>query len=307
MKSTLTSTYSKWMMKVNRKGWGNYIFFLPYFCLFLVFYVVPIFYGLYISLCNWEMVRQRVPQFTGLDNYVDVLKSSEFWSSIYVTLYFLILSLPLLIIIPFILAYLLYKVEFLKSLFRAVYFLPAILSIAIVGILWHWIYNPQFGLLNTFLKIVGLSQVPWITSKTWAMPSIAIMTIWWIYGINMIILLAGLEEIPSSYIEAAKIDGANELQIINQIILPLLKPLFLFVITMGIIGSFQVFGQTFIVTHGGPEKATLVVLHHIYNNAFVFYRMGYGCAASFVLFAIIAVFSFLNFILLRDKHLGGYV
>ena len=185
-------------------------------------------------------------------------------------------------------------------MYRAMYFLPVLISISVAGILWRWFYNNEFGLFNAFLSGVGM-KIPWISDTRWAMKSIVFMTVWWAVGGPMVVFLAGLQQVPRHYYEAASIDGAGPMRQFWSITLPLLRPVLLFVTVMNIIGSFQVFGQTFMITRGGPEHSTRVLVQYIYETAFTEYRMGYGAAMSWLLFLCIAVFSAIQFRLMRER------
>jgi multiple sugar transport system permease protein len=170
----------------------------------------------------------------------------------------------------------------------------------VAGILWRWLFNSEFGLFNSYLGGIGM-KIPWLTDTTWAMRSIVLMTLWWTVGGPMVVLLAGLQQIPKQYHEAAALDGANSRQTFFGVTLPLLKPVLLFAIVMNVIGAFQVFGQTFMITRGNPELSTRSLVQYIYETAFHNYRMGYAAALSWLLFAVIAAFSFAQFRLMREE------
>ena len=176
----------------------------------------------------------------------------------------------------------------------------SMITISVAGLVWRWFYNGEFGLFNAILAPLGL-KVPWITDPDFAMPSVVLMTLWWTVGAPTVILAAGLKQIPRTYLEAAAIDGATGLRRFWSITLPLLRPVLLFVAVVQLIGAFQVFGQTFIITRGGPEQSTRVLVQYIYETAFQTYRLGYGAAMSWLLFAVIAVVSFAQFRLLRER------
>jgi multiple sugar transport system permease protein len=170
-----------------------------------------------------------------------------------------------------------------------------------VGLLWRWFYNTEFGIFNAYLnKFFGI-KISWLSDVNWAMPAIVIMTLWWTLGGPMLVLLSAIQNIPTSYNEAAAIDGATGFQTFWRITLPLLRPVLLFSMVMNVIGSFQVFGQVFMITRGGPELSTRTLVQYIYDTAFNNYRMGYAAALSWLLFLVIAVFSVIQFRLMREK------
>jgi len=188
----------------------------------------------------------------------------------------------------------------LQPFYRAAYYLPTVITITVAGLLWRWFYNSEFGLFNAYLGKVAL-RAPWITDPNWAMFSLVLMTLWWTTGGPMVALLAGLQNIPVSYYEAAALDGATGWRRFRHITLPLLRPVLLFVLVMNVIGAFQVFGQVYIITRGGPEMSTRTMVQYIYETAFNAYRMGYAAALSWMLFAVIALFSLLQFRLMRER------
>jgi multiple sugar transport system permease protein len=172
-------------------------------------------------------------------------------------------------------------------------------NVAVAGILWAWFYNGEFGLFNFILKNLGQAPMPWLSDRNFAMPSIVLMSLWWSVGGTSIIVLAALQQIPHAIFEAATLDGAGSVPMISKITLPLLKPVMLFVVVTNTIGSFQIFGQPFILTRGGPELSTRGVVQYIYETAFNNYRMGYGAAMSWMLFAVIAIFALAQYRFMR--------
>ncbi len=289
-------------IKKNIDKLSGYLFLVPYFILFSAFLIVPLIYGLGLSLFRWEMLSSAPADFIGIGNFTEALHDKYFWMSFWATFRFTIMAVPLSVILALSIAVGINSIPMKKqSFFRASFFLPTLISISVAGILWRWFFNTEFGLFNTYLQKMGFDPIPWLTDPGWAMKSIVFMTIWWSIGGAMIILLAGLQSVPRHYYEAASIDGANKWQQFYLITLPLLKPVLLFVIVLSTIGAFQVFGQTFIITRGGPELSTRVLVQYIYETAFTKYRMGYGAAMSWLLFVIIAIFSIVQFKFLKQK------
>ena len=281
--------------------WSGYLFALPFLTLFTMFLIAPLLYGFGISLAEWEMLSGAPPRFAGLGNFVEAIQSDYAIKALWVTIQFVVLSVPLTVATALLVAAGLQAVPASRqSFYRAAYFLPSVLTISVVGILWRWFYNSEFGLFNAYLMGYGL-KIPWLTDTVWAMRSIVLMTLWWTVGGPMVILLAGLHGIPAQLNEAASLDGAKGWQRFLYITLPLLKPVLLFVVVMNIIGGFQVFGQTFMVTRGGPELATRSMVQYIYETAFNNYRMGYAAALSWLLFVVIAAFSFVQFRVMKES------
>lgn len=270
---------------ISKEVFWGYVFVAPIMLGFIVFMVYPLIYSFYLSLTSSDGIMS--PSFIGLENYSKLFKDQDFLKSLRVTLYFTVGTVPIGTVLALIVAVMLNaKIRF-STLYRSAFFLPVITSMVAVATVWKWLYNTDFGLINAFLAQVGVYQPPWLASQEWAMVSIIIMSIWKGIGFNMVIFLAGLQGISPSLYEAAKIDGANTLQRFSNITVPLLRHTTLFVIIMAIIGSFQVFDQVFIMTAGGPAKATTVVVYYIYQNAFQFFKQGYASAMAYILFAII--------------------
>jgi multiple sugar transport system permease protein len=277
-----------------------YLFLAPYMAFFLLFIVLPLVGGLALGFFDWELISGRPPRFIGLGNYAEAMRSDYFWMAIVATFKFVILIVPLTIGIAMPIAVGIHGAGTgRQGFYRAAYFLPGVISISVAGLIWRWFYTTEFGLFNALLAGFGV-KVGWLNSPDMAMLSIAIMTLWWTVGGPVIILGAGLNEIPRQYYEASRIDGANAWQQFRHITLPLLKPVLLFVVVMNIITSFQVFGQTFMITRGAPEFSTRVMVQYIYETAFAQYRMGYGTAMSWLLFIVILAFAMLQFRLLRE-------
>lgn len=280
--------------------WSRYLFLAPFGALFAVFLVWPIVSGLWISLLRYELVSLAPPTFIGLGNYSEALGDVHFRRALWITLTFVLFTTPATIGAALLLAVLLDHVPpWRRGLYRTLLFLPGLLTVTVVALVWRWLYNTEFGPINQLLGPLGIAP-PWITEPGWALASIVLMTVWWTIGSPLVILLAGLGEIPVQYYEAAALDGAGRWRIFRHVTLPLLRPVLLLVIVFNIIASFQVFGQTYLVTRGGPELSTRVLVQYIFETTFQGYRLGYGSAMSWLLFLIIAVFSWLQARWLRD-------
>lgn len=286
---------------MSLRRYSGYLFLAPYLALFAAFLLAPLVYGFVLSFFEWELISPAPPRFIGLGNYAEAFGSHYFWSALGATFRFVVMSVPLTVAVALAVAVGLHAAPVRRQgLYRAAYFLPVILSISVVGILWRWFYNPEFGLFNAWLAPLGM-KLPWVSDSDWAMKSIVLMTLWWTVGGPVVVLLAGLHQIPAQYYEAAAIDGATRWQRFRHVTLPLLRPVLLFVVVMNVIGAFQIFGQTYIVTRGGPELSTRVLVQYIYETAFNNYRMGYGSAMSWLLFVAIAIFTALQFRLMRER------
>lgn len=281
--------------------YSGYLFALPYLILFSMFLLLPLLYGLILSFCKWELVTRVPPTFVGIENYQKAMADTYFWQALFATGKFVLLAAPITVLTALLIAVGLSTVKNNRQTFyRAAFFIPTMITISVTGVLWRWFYNSEFGLFNALLAPLGI-KVPWISDVRFAMPSIVLMTLWWTVGGPMVVLLAGIQQIPPSYHEAASLDGANAWQKFLNITLPMLRPVLLFVGVLNVIGAFQVFGQVFMITRGGPELSTRTLVQYIYETAFNNYHMGYAAALSWILFLVIAVFSFIQFRLTRER------
>jgi multiple sugar transport system permease protein len=272
---------------------AGYLFLLPNILGFLVFSSIPVVATFSISLLDWDLIR--APRFVGIDNYVKLLTDDVvFRKVLFNTAYYVVGTVPAGIILSLLLALAMNANVRGIALFRVIFFIPVISASVAVAVMWRWLYNTDFGLINLILTSVGLKGVPWLSSTAWAMPAVILMAIWKSLGYNMVIFLAGLQSIPAHLHEAAAIDGANGVQRFRYITLPLLAPTTFFVLVISVISSFQVFDLAFVLTKGGPGDATNTMVMYIYNQAFQFFHMGYAAAIAWVLFAIIFVITLLQ-------------
>lgn len=271
----------------------GYLFLSPNVLAVFVFMVIPIIYSLYLSLTQWDLITD--PRFIGLDNFAHMFQDSRFLMSMKNTFLFSLYTIPTGIIISLFFALLLNQAIKGVNLYQAIVFMPVIVSMVAVAMVWRWIFNTEVGLLNLALDFFGISPVGWISTEKWALVSVAIVAVWKSVGFNMVILLAGLKGVPGHLYEAARIDGAGTLSKLFKITLPLLTPSLFFVTIMSILGSFQVFDAVFMLTSGGPGNSTNVIYYWIYRNAFHFFNMGYAAALSWIVFGILFTLTLLQF------------
>ena len=231
---------------------------------------------------------------SGLDNYKRLVGDPLIWKSLRVTGFWVLVGLPMRLVVAFFFAMLMNQRLPGSGFFRTVYYLPSVVSGVAVAILWMWLLQPQFGIINYFLRLVGLTGPKWLSSPVWALPGFILMSLW-STGATMVIFLAGLQGIPLDFYEAARIDGAGRIRQFFTITVPLMTPVILFNLVIGIIAAFQVFTQAFIMTNGGPANATLFYLLYLYRVAFQYSQMGYGSAMAWVLFVIVLVLTLLVF------------
>lgn len=278
-------------MRKNNTLWGI-IFLSPQLIGLLAFAVIPLISALVLSFMEWNGFGDRT--FVGLANFTFQFTNADFWTATVNTVIFTVLTVPIGLSISLLLAVALNKIRG-KEFYRLVYFMPVVTSSVSIGVIWMWILNGDIGILNQLLAMIGIEGPNWLTNTSLVMVSIAILSIWWQLGYNMVIFLAGLQGIPKSYYEAADIDGASKFQKFCHITLPTLSPTTFFVTIMAIIGSFQVFDQAFVMTNGGPGKASYTMVYHIYENAFVDFKFGQSSAAAMILFVCILIFTLVQF------------
>ena len=293
-----------------RGGLAGYFFVGPSLLFILVFTIFPIFGALYYSLTDYDLMR--APRFTGFDNFVRMLDDNRYPHAVSNTLYFAFGTVPTGIVTSLALAVLINRQIRGIYAYRAFFYLPVVSSFVSVSLIWLWLYEPQFGLLNDIFEGLGLPRLKWMRSASTSMLSIVIMSVWKNMGLNMVIYLAGLQGIPPHLYEAAEIDGAGRISTFFRITLPLLAPTTFFVVIVYFIGALQMFVQVFIMTtgdpgnvsaRGGPLDSTVTVVVLIYDNAFAYLKMGYAAAMSFILFIVIGVITLINVRLLRyDLH-----
>jgi len=284
--------------RAAREEWLiGYLFLLPDALGLFIFLGLPALFAVYTSFFAWDGVRPRV--FIGLDNYLTMFGDPVFIGSLKVTFLYTVLFVPGIFAVSLGLALLLAQKIRFRLFFRTAFFLPIITSGVIVGLIWNFMYDPQVGVLNYILETLHLPDQGWIGASGSALPSIVLTSIWWNAGYYMIIFLAGLQDIPRDFYEAAHIDGANAWQSFRHITWPLLKPTRFFVVVMTILASFQVFDLVYIMTQGGPNYATNTTVFYIYRQAFYYSKMGYASAMATFLFVILTVVTLLQFRLQR--------
>ncbi|HET8984695.1 MAG TPA: sugar ABC transporter permease [Trueperaceae bacterium] len=273
------------------RGWRRYgilaLFLGPSLLGLAAFTLLPIGASLGISFTNWDLLTQ--PAFVGFGNYSRLLTDAEFWSTLRNTVTFLVGYVPLVLVTGLLIAVLLNSAIPFRQVFRTLYFVPVVTSWVAVALVWKWLFNPAYGLINSALGSLGISGPAWLFDPNWAMVAVILTSVWKDTGFIMVIMLAGLQGIPREYYEAASIDGATRPQGLWHITIPLLAPTLIFCLSISLIGAFQVFDQVYVMTEGGPAGATMVLVERVVANAFSYSRMGYASAMSWVLFLLIFV------------------
>ena len=273
------------------RGWRRYgilaLFLGPSLIGLAIFTLLPIFASLGLSFTNWDLLRP--PDFIGIDNYRRMISDAEFWRTLRNTVTFLVGYVPLVMACGLLIAVLLNANIPFRGIFRTMYFVPVVTSWVAVALVWKWLFNPAYGLINAAIGALGIAGPAWLYDPNWAMVAVILTSVWKDTGFIMVIMLAGLQGIPREYYEAASIDGATRPQSLWHITIPLLSPTLIFCLSISLISAFQVFDQVYVMTEGGPAGATMVLVERVVSNAFSYSRMGYASAMSWMLFVMIFV------------------
>lgn len=281
-------------MKSRSDTLSGWLFLAPFLVVYFIFLIYPVFQAAYMSLFDWDLLAMWDRSMVGFRNYVEMFTSDRvFWVSLGNTLKFVVYSTPLIIFIGLLLAVLINHQG--SGFFRALFFSPYIFSVAVVTLMWGFLLNPQQGLIAVFLGWFGVEPIAWLTNPRLALPAIVVTTLWWTMGFNMVLFLAGLQDISPSLYEAASIDGTNSIQKFFHITIPGLRRTMLLVAVLQVIASFQIFGQVYIMTRGGPAGTTRVLIQYIYESGFRDYRLGYASAMSVLLFLLMFIVSYFQF------------
>jgi len=283
---------------------GALPFITPSFIGVVLFLIVPVIALFVISLLNWSLFTPAT--FEGFRNYLNIFTFDGAGHSIGVTLYYVLLNIPLQTVVALGLAILLNRKRPLMGFYRVLYVFPYLSTPVATAVIWYWVFDPKLGAVNTLLAHIGITGPQWLSSSRWAMPVVALVNIWQYVGYNMLFFLAGLQAIPRQLYEAAEIDGAGPIKQFFRISLPLLNSTTLFVLVTGVIGSFQVFDTLYVLTQGGPGNSTEVLNLRIYQVAFTDFRLGEAAAMSVVLFAIILVFTIGQFLFFNNRTTYEY-
>jgi multiple sugar transport system permease protein len=279
-----------------------YLFILPTLVLLIVFRIIPMFQSAYLSLTSYSFVNPAKSKYIGLKNFLDMFKDKYVWRALWHTVHYSIGSL-----IPGVVISLLYALVIVEKWFkfsgfaRVVFFIPVVLSMAIAGVLFSWLYHPTIGFFNYILYSLNLPPVKWLGDPKIAMNSVILMVIWKNLGYNITIWCAGLLSIPDEFRDAGKIDGANAWQDFWYIRFPMLRDVLLFLTVLGFLGSFQSFDAIYVLTGGGPMLSTRVIVYYLWQNAFSYYKMGYASAQAWLLFVILIGLTYFQFRAYRER------
>ncbi|RJK93827.1 carbohydrate ABC transporter permease [Vallicoccus soli] len=282
------------------------LFLAPYLVIFTVFVLAPLLYGIWVSLHDYDFTLPEAP-WVGLENYTGLLTGDSpfaetFWQSVQATWLFTALTVPLLLVLPLLVALVLNQKFPGRNLFRALYFAPYVLGVAVVAVLWRYLLDTNIGLVNHYLGVIGLRDtVPWLTSLPWAWISLVGVTVWWTLGFNTVIYLAALQDISPELYEAARVDGANAVQRFRNVTLPGLRPVVLFITSVTIIASVNMFGQSYLMTAGGPGTETRTGIYEIAEVGLRQFNTGQAAAMSLIFTFFLMVVSLAVFYAFRDR------
>ncbi|HWO53701.1 MAG TPA: sugar ABC transporter permease [Paenibacillus cookii] len=290
-------------MRNSRSEKAGYLFILPWFLGLLLFTLGPMVFSLILSFSKWDIITGISSiEFVGLDNFKAIFHDELFYQSLKVTFIFALVSVPLYQIVSILIALLLNMRTRGMKLFRLIYFMPSVIPAVAVSMMWIMIFNPEYGILNRALAWFGIEGPAWLQDPSYALGALIVMGIWGV-GNTIIIYLSGLQGVPEELYEAAQLDGAGPLRRFASVTVPMISPTIFFNLIMGIIGGFQYFTQAFVMTNGGPLNSTLFYNLYLYNKAFVSFEMGYASALSWILFAIILLFTL---IVIRSSSMWVY-
>ncbi|HJC63707.1 MAG TPA: sugar ABC transporter permease [Candidatus Blautia ornithocaccae] len=279
---------------------GNYFFVLPAVLLNFVFFLFPFFQSLVMSFYDWPVLGEKT--FVFLENYRALLEDTQFWHSLFFTLKYALFVTPCLFILAFILALLINGAFAGVKLFRSLYFAPVVISMTCCSMVWLWIYNDLYGVLNYILQSLRIIDEPilWMNSADTSLPAVIFMVTWKMAGFSMLIILAAFQSVDEEIYEAASVDGANKISQFFRITLPIIKPHAALALVLSVIGSVLAFEQFLIMTKGGPAQDTTTIVHYIYNTSFKYFKMGYGSAMTMVLLVVLGVLSYFENRVLKD-------
>ncbi|GBF76375.1 sugar ABC transporter permease [Paenibacillus sp. 598K] len=284
--------------KLNRhENWWGYLFVSPQIVGLLAFVLFPVLMSFYLMFMDWDFTS--TPVYTGLDNFKTIAGEENFYFALRNTFIFVVGIVPLTTVVALGMALLTNKKLKGLALYKAAFFLPMVTSSVAIVLVWYWVFAPEIGLLNNFLGAIGIAGPEWLTESLWARVAIIIMSTWQGMGYYYLIFLAGVKGIPDDYYEAAEIDGAGRWRKLTHITLPLLSPTTFFIVVTMLIGVFNLFQESFILTSGGPQFSTYTLVMYIYDLAFRYFRMGEAAVVSVALFAIVMIVTFVQFRLSR--------
>ncbi|MFO1039560.1 MAG: sugar ABC transporter permease [Geminicoccaceae bacterium] len=286
----------------SRIDWTGYLFVAFFTIPFLLFNVAPIFFGFYVAFTEWGIAGD--PTWIGLDNFKEALADEWVANAFKNTLLYALIIVPGVVVLGLVFAIFVHQRWPLCTLARTLFFTPNVVSATVIGLIWVWVLDTQYGVVNGYLGMVGIGPIPWLTSREWALVGVSIASIWWDLGLAFVIFLAALQDVPEELYEAASIDGAGRMRQLWHVTLPQMRPAISMVVTLQLIASLRIFSQVYVMTNGAPAGASQSVIHYVYQTAIVQTRLGYASAVAILLFGVILVVTILQRVLLREQARG---
>lgn len=282
----------------ERIDWSAYLFILPFLIPFLVLTVIAILFGAYVAFTDWSIIG--APEWVGLENFKEAFADPMVAKAFRNTLMYGLIVVPSVTALGLIFAAYVNQRWPLSGVVRTLFYSPNVVSATVIGLVWVWMLDTQFGLINHYLGMLGIPNIPWLTSTKWSLVGVSIASIWWDLGFAFVLFLAALQDVPVELKEAAAIDGANGIQSFWHVTLPIIRPVISLVITLQLIATLRIFSQVYVMTYGGPAGSSMSVIQYIYVRGIVNYRLGYAAAISLMLFFTILVVTFLQQRLVRE-------
>lgn len=282
--------------------WSGYVFVAFFGLPFLIFNICPILFGALVGFTEWGIIG--TPDWVGLENFRDALDDEWVAVAFRNTLLYGLIIVPGVVILALSFAIFVNQGWPLSALARTLFFAPNVVSATVIGLIWVWILDTQFGIVNRYLGEVGISPIPWLTSTQWSLIGVSIASIWWDLGLAFVLFLAALQDVPQELYESAEVDGAGRWQKFRHVTLPHLRPVLSMVITLQLISTMRIFSQVYVMTNGGPAGSSSSVIHYIYTTAIVRHAMGYASAISILLFLMILVITVIQRFVIRERVRG---
>jgi multiple sugar transport system permease protein len=279
--------------------WVGYVFVAFFTVPFLLFNIAPIFFGAYVGFTKWGIFGK--PKWVGLQNFIDAFKDEFVAIAFKNTVLYGLIIVPCVVVIGFSFALYVHQRWPLSALARTLFFSPYVVSATVIGLVWVWMLDTQFGLINHYLGYLGIDNVPWLTSTDWSLIGVSIASVWWDLGLAFVLFLAALQDVPRDLYEAAEVDGASRWQRLWLVILPQLRPVISLVITLQMISSLRIFSQVYVMTNGGPASTSSSVIFYMYNEAIQRQLFGYASAVAILLFLMIIVITIIHRFVVRER------
>ena len=282
-----------------KTDWVAYPFVALFTVPFLIFNIAPILFGAYLSFTKWGIFGK--PKWVGLQNYIDALNDEFVRIAFRNTLLYAAIIVPSVVVLGLAFAIYVNQRWPLAGLVRTLFFSPYVVSATVIGLVWVWILDTQFGIVNSYLRLLGISAIPWLTSANWSLIGVSVASIWWDLGLAFILFLAALQDVPRDLYDAAEVDGASLWQGLWYVTLPQLRPVISMVVTLQLIASLRIFSQVYVMTNGGPASSSSSVIYEIYSTAINRQLFGYSAAISMLLFAMILAITLLQRFLIKER------